>query len=129
MAQKAVAEFAFSPAPKLPARPIDMVHLAKQCLGDANLEREILRLFDTTVKTYFERLTLASGFDDMAMAIHSIKGAASGVGAWTIADFAKTMETDLRDGRPIRSERIDDLGMAIEEVRGFISRLLKADAA
>lgn len=128
MAQTAHAEIVVQ-TEKRAARPIDLVHLAKQCLGDENLELEILRLFDTTIKTYFSRLQLATAFDDLAINLHSIKGAASGVGAWTIADLAKAMETELRDGRPIKSERIDDMGMAVEEVRAFISRMLAGQAA
>jgi HPt (histidine-containing phosphotransfer) domain-containing protein len=124
MAQNALFEAVVpQPTPRV-GRPIDLVHLAKQCLGDENLELEILRLFETTLKTYYERLKLAQGFDDLAMNLHSIKGAASGVGAWTITDMAKAMETELRSGRPIRSERIDDLGIAVEEVRVFIGELL-----
>ena len=84
-----------------PARPIDLVHLARQCLGDAGLEQEILRLFDTTVKTYFERLQLSTTFDDLAMNLHSLKGAASGVGAWAIADLAAAAETEIQAGRPL----------------------------
>ena len=127
MAQRAFVEAVVPEASKRAMRPIDLVHLAKQCLGDENLEREVLRLFDTTVKTYFERLSLATGFDDLALNFHSIKGAASGVGAWTISDIAKGLEIELRDGRPIRAERIADLGMAVEEVRAFIARLLASE--
>ena len=110
-------------------RPIDLVHLAKQCLGDENLEYEILRLFDTTVKTYFGRLALAASYDDLALNLHSIKGAASGVGAWTIADLAKGCEAEMQAGRPLTSERIADLGIAIEEVRSFIARMLSNEPA
>lgn len=110
-------------------RPIDLVHLAKQCLGDENLEYEILRLFDTTVKTYFGRLELAASYDDLALNLHSIKGAASGVGAWTIADLAKSAEIEMQAGRPLTAERIADLGMAIEEVRAFIARMLSNEPA
>lgn len=110
-------------------RPIDLVHLAKQCLGDENLELEILRLFDTTVKTYFGRLELATSYDDLAMNLHSIKGAAGGVGAWTIADLAKAAEVEMNAGRPLTPERIADLGIAVEEVRSFIARMLSAEAA
>ena len=110
-------------------RPIDLVHLAKQCLGDENLELEILRLFDTTVKTYFGRLQQAESFDDLALNLHSIKGAAGGVGAWTIADLAKGCEAELQAGRPLTPERIADLGMAVEEVRNFITRMLSNEAA
>ena len=129
MAQQAYAGTAAPLVETRPSRPIDLVHLAKQCLGDENLELEILRLFDTTLSTYFERLKLASAFDDIAINLHSIKGAAAGVGAWTIADQAKVLENDLRDARPLTSERLADLGMAVEEVRNFIARMLANDAA
>ena len=125
MAQPAFAQNLVALEQKRTTRPIDLVHLAKQCLGDENLELEVLRLFDTTVKTYFERLTLAAGFDDLAINLHSLKGAASGVGAWTIADLAKGLETELRAGRPLKAERIADLGMAVEEARSFIARMLE----
>ena len=107
-----------------PMRPVDLVHLAKQCLGDENLEIEVLRLFDTTVATYFGRFKLASAFDDLAINLHSIKGASAGVGAWAIADMAGALEKDLKAGRPLTAERIEDLGMAVEEVRDFIARML-----
>lgn len=110
-------------------RPIDLVHLAKQCLGDENLELEILRLFDTSVQTYFTRLQMAASFDDLALNLHSIKGASSGVGAWTIADLAKACEVELQAGRPLTAERIADLGIAVEEVRSFITRMLSNEAA
>ena len=129
MAQRAFAEMVDPAGQTRSRRPIDLVHLAKQCLGDENLEREILRLFDTSLVTYLERLRLASSFDDLAINLHSIKGAAAGVGAWTIADLAKAMEQEMRDGRPLTAEKIDDLGMAIEEARSFISQILQNSAA
>ncbi len=129
MAQSAVANAVIDSAPQRPMRPVDLVHLAKQCLGNEALELDVLRLFDQTMGTYFERLRLAATFDDMAITIHSIKGAAAGVGAWAIAEQAKGIEADLRDGFAIRSERIDDLGLVIEEARDFISRMLAGEAA
>lgn len=105
-------------------RPIDMLHLARQCLGDAHLEEEILRLFDTTIATYFGRLKLAESFDDIAPNLHAIKGAAAGVGAVSVMELAQAMEAELRAGRPLKAEHMHDLGMAVEEVRGFIARFL-----
>jgi hypothetical protein len=105
-------------------RPIDLVHLAKQCLGDEGLELEILRLFDTTIATYYARLRAAATPEQIAMNLHAIKGAASGVGAWTVADMAVALEADIRGGRPMVAERVDDLGLAVEDVRGYIARLL-----
>ena len=112
-----------------PERPIDLVHLARQCLGDEHLEYEILRMYDTTVKTYFGRLQLASSYDELALNLHSIKGASGGVGAFSVANLAKSAEVELQAGRPLSPERIDDLGLAIEEVRGFIARMLDNEPA
>ncbi|GLQ08956.1 histidine kinase [Devosia yakushimensis] len=107
-----------------PARPIDLVHLAKQCLGDAGLEREILHLFDSTIKTYLARLLAATAPDEVLFALHTIRGAAAGVGAFAITDLAKAMEADARAGRAIEVEQIDDLKMAVEEASGFIGDVL-----
>lgn len=106
------------------ARPVDLVHLAKQCLGDEALEMEVLRLFDTTIRDYYARLKLAANFDDLALILHSIKGAAGGVGAWTVAELAKAMEHEIRSGRPLSQEKIDDLGLVVEDVREFIGRMV-----
>ena len=129
MAQRAIVQNALPENDKRPMRPVDLVHLAKQCLGDENLELEILRLFDTTLLTYFGRLKLATNFDDLAINLHSIKGASAGVGAWGVSDLAGALEKDLKAGRPLAPERIEDLGMAVEEVRDFIARMLANDAA
>lgn len=109
-------------------RPVDLVHLAKQCLGDEGLELEVLRLFDTTIKDYYGRLQMAASFDDLTLVLHSIKGAAGGVGAWTVADLAKAMEHEIRHGRPLTQERIADLGLVVEDVRNFIGRMVANEA-
>ena len=109
-------------------RPVDLVHLAKQCLGDEALELEVLRLFDTTIRDYYGRLKMAASFDDLTLVLHSIKGAAGGVGAWTVADLAKAMEHEIRNGRPLTQERIADLGLVVEDVRNFIGRMVANEA-
>jgi HPt (histidine-containing phosphotransfer) domain-containing protein len=110
-------------------RPVDLVHLANQCLGDEALELEVLRLFDTTLRDYYGRLKMAASFDDLTLVLHSIKGAAGGVGAWAVADLAKAMEHEIRSGRPLTQERIDDLGLVVEDVRNFIGRMVANEAA
>lgn len=109
---------------KRASRPIDLVHLAKQCLGDEHLEYEILRLFDTTVQNYLARLAAATTQDERTMVLHSIKGAAAGVGAWTLSELAKLSETDLLAGRDMAPEHMSDIAIAIEEVRSFIAHML-----
>lgn len=130
MAQSARAdEHLGSTTFKRPMRPIDLVHLARQCLGDEGLEQEILRLFDTTALTYFQRLQLATTHEDIAMNLHALKGASSGVGAWTIADLAKVAELTLQADGQVSPEALADLSIAVEEVRGFIARVLATDPA
>lgn len=129
MAQRALVEEASADPGKRPLRPVDLVHLAKQCLGDENLELEILRLFDTTLSTYFGRLKLATSFDDLAINLHSIKGASAGVGAWGVAEIVAGLEKDLQAGRPLAPERIEDLAIAVEEVHDFVARMLANEGA
>lgn len=103
------------------ARPIDRVHLAKQCLGDAELEREVLALFDTTIATYLDRLERSTSADELVMNLHAIRGAAAGIGAFTVAELAQAAEGDLRAGKSVDPERVQDVAMAIEEVREHIA--------
>lgn len=106
------------------ARPIDRVHLSRQCLGDEALEREVLALFDTTIATYLGRLERSTTTDELVMNLHAIRGASAGIGAFTVAEVAQAAERDLREGRPVDPERIQDVAMAIEEVRSFISGMI-----
>ena len=110
-------------------RPIDLVHLARQCLGDEGLEQEILRLFKTTMGVYQARLAAATTPEELKMCLHSIKGAASGVGAWTIADIAKALEADQAAGQPLSAESLSDLTMAVEEVGVFVTQMLSNEPA
>lgn len=125
MAQRSMAAEPQSPiSHPRPQRPIDMAHLARQCLGDEFLEVEILRLFEETLATYFARLGLAESFDDLAVNLHTIRGASAGVGAVTVMEQAEALQAELKAGRALAPERINDLGMAVEEVRGFIARFV-----
>ena len=108
--------------------PIDRVHLARQCLGDEGLEQEVLRLFDTTMKTYLARLQRDAGPNEIRLTLHSTKGAAMGVGAWTIADLALAAEQELGESVVVGAERLADIGMAIEEVSRFIADILTDEA-
>jgi len=106
-----------------------MVHLSKQTLGDHGLECEVLRLFDQMVRVYFGRLESSTTEADVLRHLHTLKGAASGVGAWTIADLAKDAEDEIRGGKPVNPERIDDLDMAVQEVSAFIGDILANEPA
>ena len=127
-AVNAAEQLDFTPS-KRTARPIDLVHLARQCLGDEHLEYEIMRLFDTTIAAYHQRLLAASTPHELTMALHSMRSAASGVGAWTISELVHATEADLRSGRAVSAEQFDDIAMAVEEVRAFIAEMLSNEPA
>lgn len=111
-------------------RPIDMEHLGRQTLGDAGLEEEVLRLFDEMTHVYYERLEVSTTVEELLRNLHTLKGAAAGVGAFGLAELARVAETELREGGPVNPERIDDLAMAVQEVSAFIqTRLSAAEAA
>ena len=110
--------------------PIDLEFLGRQTLGDEGLEQEVLRLFDQMSHTYFERLETSTNVSDLMLNLHTLRGAAAGVGAFGLAELARVAETELREGGPVNPERIDDLDMAVQEVSAFITgRLSDRDAA
>lgn len=108
--------------------PIDLTHLSRQTLGDSGLESEVLRLFDEMSHVYYRRLEASTNVDDLLTNLHTLKGAAAGIGAFPLAELARVAETELRQGAPVNPERIDDLNVAVEEVSAFIARRLKAAA-
>jgi HPt (histidine-containing phosphotransfer) domain-containing protein len=118
-------------APKPEIRgPIDLQFLSRQTLGDQGLEEEVLRLFDQMSHAYFERLETSTNVSDLVRNLHTLRGAAAGVGAFALAELARVAENELREGGPVNPERIDDLDMAVQEVSAFIGgRLKDRDAA
>jgi len=73
-------------------RPVDLVHLSRQTLGNRELEREILRLFHRQSGIYLERMRHAKSADEWRDAVHTIKGSARGIGAWGVVDVAEKVE-------------------------------------
>lgn len=124
----AVKKAADSIQPEGRHRPIDMVHLSRQTLGDPGLEAEVLRLFDQMVRVYFGRLEAAGSSEDQLRHLHTIKGAAAGIGAFGLAQLARTAEEDVRSGSGLSPERVADLGMAVQEVSGFVAQMLPDEA-
>ena len=102
-------------------RPIDMVHLSRQSLGDPGLEEEILRMFDQLAGAYVSRLRSAVNRDDILLNLHSLKGASAGVGATGVSGLAAEAEIECRKSGKLSGERLPDIGMSVEEVRAFIS--------
>ena len=73
------------------ARAIDLVHLARQTLGDRSLETEILALFVKQSEGLCARIAGASGEQARRDLAHTLKGSARAVGAWRVAAAAEGM--------------------------------------
>ena len=106
------------------SRPIDLVYLARQTLGDPGLESEILMLYSEMAATYLKRVTDSSEPEDIAVGLHALKGASAGIGANAVAEQARSAEEEIRASGKIGGETLGDLAIAVEEVRVFISELL-----
>ncbi len=106
-------------------RPIDLVHLSKFTMGDKDLEREVLNLFATQSALYMDRLREAE--DDRAWleAVHTLKGSATGVGAWRVANYAGEVERLEGEARhAVSDEAIHELGQSVAEVNQYIHELM-----
>lgn len=106
------------------SRPIDLVHLARQTMGDKALQDEVLRMFETQVNLYFERVRTTNDRHELTMGLHTLKGASIGVGAVALADLARHAEQHLRDHGSVDPEMLDDIGMAVAEVSAYIRGLI-----
>ena len=73
--------------------PLDLVHLARQCLGDHELESELLQLFRQQAPTLTARLSGSSlSVDAKAKIAHMLRGSALAVGAGRVAGAARRIE-------------------------------------
>ena len=114
--------------PLVPAqRPIDLVHLSRMTLDDRALEREVLALFDRQMLLMMERIGTSSP-DVAAAAAHTLKGSATGIGAWQVAHAAAAVETAARDAdQSAWQQRVAGLDEAVRDARSGISELLRTD--
>lgn len=113
-------------------RPIDLVHLSRQSLGDRGLERELLQLFDRQAEQIIARLASDIGAADRRWRrdlSHTLAGSASAVGALRVARAASVYEEALFSSATDRELRIlrSDLATEVAAARTAIGELL-ADA-
>jgi HPt (histidine-containing phosphotransfer) domain-containing protein len=100
-------------------RPIDLVHLANQTMGDKALEVEVLQMFARQAR----RALYEIGGADKAVAIaaaHRLKGAAGGVGAFRVSAAAERLEIDTNDAAAHAA-----VGAAVIEAENFINKLCR----
>jgi HPt (histidine-containing phosphotransfer) domain-containing protein len=108
----------------MPAQTVvDMEHLARYTGGDAALNAEVLRLFDSQANELVARLQMileARDAKSWREVTHTIKGAARGIGAFAMADAAAKLEPmDLAEGSDAASA-LHDLNLRAAQVAAFI---------
>lgn len=108
--------------------PLDLIHLARQCLGDHELEAELLRLFHGQGRAFaaelssFERLPLEA----KARIAHTLRGSALAVGAGRVAGAAGLLEELARapgDQGSAEAGAVSALASAVAEALAEIERL------
>ncbi len=101
------------------AYPVDLVHLARQTLGDRELEREVLGLFVNQSTLYLHRLEKAKSVKERKNAAHTILGSARGLGAWQVAREAEKYEENCTI-----SSDITGLSSAVDNANAYIKHLM-----
>ena len=77
---------------------IDETVLDRRTMGNADLRREVLRLFDEQCGAWLAALDTG----EWARLGHTIKGSAAGIGAETLAEAAASFEEAPDDARTLR---------------------------
>jgi HPt (histidine-containing phosphotransfer) domain-containing protein len=111
-------------------RAIDLVHLARQSLGDRALEIELLTLFEHQAGHIIDQLKAAPASSDRRSRhdlAHTLKGSARAVGAVPVAAAAQAYEDALYSGapEPETTRARDALAAAVEEARGAVRELVR----
>lgn len=101
------------------SRPIDLVHLATQTMGDKLLEIEVLQMFARQTRQLMKELSSANA--DVAVATaHRLKGAALAVGAFGVAEAAGAVEAE-----PEQATHLAALSAAVIDAELFILKLCR----
>lgn len=101
------------------SRPIDLVHLAHQTMGDKALEAEILQMFARQSRRLVHDMATADMSDVSALA-HRLQGAAKAVGAFRVSTAAERLENNPDDAAAMAS-----LHAAAIEADSFITGLYR----
>ena len=73
-------------------KPVDLVYLSSVTMGDRDLELEVLGMFLAQIPNYIQLINSAKTKQEIYLAAHTVKGAASNVGALRLAELARNAE-------------------------------------
>ncbi|UPK38711.1 Hpt domain-containing protein [Bradyrhizobium sp. 186] len=102
--------------------PLDLDHLSRMTLGDAELEQEVLGMFAEQAVRLIAAMTALPA--EAGALAHKLKGSARGIGAFAVADAAASLEIAIRIGHN-RPHAFAALKEAVAEVRAAIEAILK----
>ncbi|MCA1436080.1 Hpt domain-containing protein [Bradyrhizobium sp. BRP20] len=102
--------------------PLDLDHLSRMTLGDAELEQEVLAMFAEQAARLLAAMTALPA--ETGTLAHKLKGSARGIGALAVADAAASLETAIRTGHG-RPHAFAALKEAVAEARAAIAAMLK----
>ena len=105
--------------------PLDLVHLARQCLGDHELEAELLQLFRQQAPVLMARLSGSPHLplDAKAKIAHTLRGSALAVGAGRVADAARRIEELAAAGGDQGSAEAHAIGALLFAVREAVTEI------
>ncbi len=114
----------------MPAAAVDLNHLDRYTGGDVSLNAEILRLFDSQANDLvlqLQNIIDARDAKSWKVAIHTLKGAARGIGAFSLGDAAAAAEPiDPASDSKTASAAYRDLQSKAGAVQIFIRAYLTA---
>ncbi|MCM2455028.1 Hpt domain-containing protein [Rhizobium sp. CG4] len=102
------------------SKPVDLAHLAKQTMGDKDLEIEILQLFARNTRVILHELADADHAKIVALA-HRLKGSADAVGAFRVSTAARDLESN-----PADSNLFAQVTSSVIEAENFILKLCRS---
>ena len=102
--------------------PIDIAHLQRMTLGDANLEREVLAMFSAHAAGLVG--ALANSPSDAGALVHTLKGSARAIGAFAVADAATSLELLIGTGGDPATALVE-LSDAVAQARAAIDDILQ----
>jgi HPt (histidine-containing phosphotransfer) domain-containing protein len=102
--------------------PLDLKHLQRMTLGDDSLEREVLAMFSAQTARLIASLAALPA--DAAALAHTLKGSASAVGAFAVAEAAAGLEASIAVGSD-PSEALAVLEDAVTQARSAVAAMLR----
>ncbi len=101
---------------------LDLVHLSRQTMGDSQLENEILALFLVQCENCHHSLSEHHKPRELTEIAHQMKGCASSIGAWGVAQKAALLEKN-----PGEQHLISNLRDQISLVADYLKSMTDGD--